>query len=157
MELIFSPHLCKKTIKMETIYINSIPRGETEEEIKARKRIIIDFYYHWQQNNPSKRLYNRNLRDYINVRRISVNETAAHASKRYLSTLAVLQLDAILSCAKKIKQVRAKDNSNQSDFQGIIVMRHVCPGIGAVKLTVGIKQKSLLKIQYCITALEVEQ
>lgn len=141
---------------MDYTDINTIPKGDTEEEIKTRRIIIVDFYYHWQQRNPSKRVYNRYLRDYINVRRISVNETAAHASKRYLSTLAVLQLDAVLACAKKVRQVKPKKNSNQSGFQGIIVMRHVCPGIGSVKLTVGIKQRSLLKIQYCITAMDVE-
>ena len=37
----------------------------------------------------------------------------------------------------------------------MIEMRHTCPGIGAVKLTVGIRMKSALKIQYCITALGV--
>lgn len=79
----------------------------------------------------------------INVRQISVNETAAHASKRYLSTLAVLQLDAILACARKVKQVKPKQNTNQSVFQGIMVMTHICPGIGTVKLTVGIKQRSV--------------
>ena len=141
---------------MEPLDINSIPKGTTEEEIKTRKKIIVDFYYHWQLNNPGKRVYNRYLRDYINVRQISVNETAAHACKRYLSTLAVLQLDAVLACARKVKQVKPKQNTNQSMFQGIILMNHVCPGIGTVKLTVGIKQRSLIKKQYCITALEVE-
>ena len=135
----------------------SIPLGNREEEIKIRKWIIVDFYRRWQQLNPTKRVYNQSLRDYINVRQISVIETAEHASKRYLSTLAVLQLDAILACAKKNKQVRPKKNSNQSAFQGILIMTHLCPGIGTVKLTVGIKQRSLMKIQYCITALDVEE
>ena len=44
---------------MEPLDINSIPKGTTEEEIKTRKKIIVDFYYHWQQNNPGKRVYNR--------------------------------------------------------------------------------------------------
>ena len=139
-----------KTIDKETI-----PMGNTSEEIKQRKRLIEDFYRSWQADNPGKRVYNRNLRDYINVRQISVIETAEHASKRYLSTLAVLQLDAILACARKVSVSRPKKNSNQSQFKAMIEMRHTCPGIGAVKLTVGIRMKSALKIQYCITALGV--
>ena len=38
----------------------------------------------------------------------------------------------------------------------MLVMQHDCPGIGIVKLLVGIRHESLLKIQYRITALEVE-
>lgn len=139
-----------KTIDKETI-----PMGDTLEEIKQRKRLIEDYYRRWQADNPGKRVYNRNLRDYINVRQISVIETAEHASKRYLSTLAILQLDAILACARKVSVSRPKKNTNQSQFKAMIEMRHKCPGIGAVKLTVGIRMKSALKIQYCITALGV--
>ena len=133
----------------------TIPLGDTSEEIKQRKRLIEDYYRRWQADNPGKRVYNRNLRDYINVRQISVIETAEHASKRYLSTLAILQLDAILACARKVSVSRPKKNSNQSQFKAMIEMRHTCPGIGAVKLTVGIRMKSALKIQYCITALGI--
>ena len=38
----------------------------------------------------------------------------------------------------------------------MLVMQYDCPGIGSVKLLVGIRHKTLLKVQYCITALEVE-
>ena len=138
-----------------TLDKETIPLGNTSEEIKQRKRLIEDYYRLWQADNPSKRVYNRNLHDYINVRQISVIETAEHASKRYLSTLAVLQLDAILACARKVSVSRPKKKSNQSQFKAMIEMRHTCPGIGAVKLTVGIRMKSALKIQYCITALGI--
>lgn len=142
-------------IKMNTFREDVIPQGNSSDEIKCRKKMIEDYYRQWQVDNPSKRVYNRNLRDYINVRQISVIETAEHASKRYLSTLAVLQLDAILACARKVAVSRPKKNSNQSEFKAMIEMRHHCPGIGAVKLTVGIRMKSAMKIQYCITALGV--
>lgn len=140
-----------------TDFINKeiIPQGNTAEEIKQRKRLIEDYYRRWQIDNPCKRVYNRNLHDFINVRQMSVIETAEHASKRYLSTLAVLQLDAILACARKVSVSRPKKNSNQSQFKAMIEMQHHCPGLGAIKLTVGIRMKSSLKIQYCITALGV--
>ena len=133
-----------------------IPRGETPEEIKKRSDIIWKFYQKWKTTNPMQRIYNHRLKDYINVRQVSIDETARHASKRYLSTLAVLQLDAILSCARLVKNSKVENRNNQQQFKAMLVMQYECPGIGVVKLLVGIRHKTLLKVQYCITALEVE-
>ena len=140
------------------MFINKdeIPVGTAPEDIKKRKDIIWRFYQTWKVSNPTQRVYNHRLKDYINVRQISIDETARHASKRYLSTLAVLQLDAILACAKLIKAGKTENRDNQQKFKAMLVMQYDCPGIGKVKLLVGIRHKSLLKIQYCITALEVE-
>ena len=44
---------------------------------------------------------------------VSITETCTHASRSYLSTLAVLQLDAILTNAKTVSIVAAKNNGNQ--------------------------------------------
>ena len=65
---------------------------------------------------------NFNADDYIHVKYISINETAGHASLRYLSTLAVLQLDAILPNAilKASKPINPK-TKNQKGFS--IVLR----------------------------------
>ena len=135
---------------------DEIPRGDTPEEIKKRVEIIWNFYQIWKETNPTQRVYNLRLKDFINVRQISIDETARHASKRYLSTLAVLQLDAILACAKLIKTGKTEKRSNQQQFKAMLIMQYVCPGIGTVKLLVGIRHKSLLKVQYCITTMEVE-
>jgi len=48
------------------------------------------------------RRYNVSLKEYINIRFVSITETCTHAYRSYLSTLAVLQLDAILTGAKKV-------------------------------------------------------
>ena len=133
-----------------------IPRGDTPEEIKKRVDIIWKFYLAWKSDNPTQRVYNLKLKDYINVRQISIDETARHASKRYLSTLAVLQLDAILACARLLKTGKTEKRNNQKQFKAMLVMHYDCPGIGTVKLLVGIRNKTLMKVQYCITALEVE-
>ena len=138
------------------INYNDIPRGETPEEIKQRSNIIWKFYQNWKRANPSQRVYNNRLKDYINVRQISIDETARHASKRYSSTLAVLQLDAILACAKPVKTGKPENRSNQQQFKAMLIMHYDCPGLGTVKLLVGIRHKTLLKVQYCITTLEVE-
>lgn len=134
-----------------------VPSGNTQEEIKERSRIIFDFFKEWEEKNPSKCIYNRNLKSEIHVRNISVIETARHASKRYLSTLAVLQLDSVLSTAKKIHVEKPESRNNQKSFRSMIVMEAILPGISRVKLTVGVRHKTLLKVQYCITAIETEK
>ena len=133
-----------------------IPRGDSQEEIKERVNIIWRFYQEWKASNPMQKVYNIRIKDYINVRQISIDETARHASKRYLSTLAVLQLDAILAFAQRVKTEKVENRRNQQQFKAMIVMLYDCPGIGKVKLLVGVRHKTLLKVQYCITSIEAE-
>ena len=135
-----------------------IPKGNTKEDIDARKRIIFEFYQEWKVKNPEMRKYNHSLKEYINIRYVSIDETCAHASKNYLSTLAVLQLDAILTLAiKKSISLAKPKNRNQKPFEKMITMTYDCPGIGAVKLTVGVRKVTHEKVQYCITALNVKK
>ena len=132
-----------------------IPCGNTPTEIEERTKIILKFYHEWKMANPTQRVYNNGLKDYINVRQISISETARHAAKTYLSTLAVLQLDGILACARKVRMSRPRARSNQAEFQAMIEMEHICPGVGRVKLMVGVRFRTHIKIQYCITALDI--
>ena len=53
----------------------NLPRGITKEDIKAREKVIKDFYVHWISGNPEKKVWNDNLQDYILVKFISINET----------------------------------------------------------------------------------
>ena len=131
-----------------------IPRGNTAGEIEKRTEIILNYYRQWKAANPTQRVFNHWLKDYINIRQISISETARHASKTYLSTLAVLQLDGILSCARKVRVGKPRSRSNQSKFQAMIEMVHDCPGVGMVKLMVGVRFRGHIKIQYCITAID---
>jgi hypothetical protein len=39
-------------------------------------------------------------------------------------------------------------------FESILIMEYVCPGIGRVKMTVGIKRSDKSKVQYCIAAID---
>lgn len=93
----------------------SIPSGNTDNDKSLRADIIKKFYKIWGENNPSRKMYNNNLNDFINIRQISVIETAKHASKSYLSTLAVLQLDSILQLAKKVRIVNTKPNDKNQN------------------------------------------
>ena len=134
--------------------IIEIPQGNCPEDIVARRTIISNFYREWKLANPSLRRYNLSLKEYINIRFVSITETCTHASRTYLSTLAVLQLDAILTNARKVRTVPVKFNGNQKPFERMIVMCYESPGIGMVKMTVGVRRGNHEKVQYCITAIE---
>lgn len=40
-------------------------------------------------------------------------------------------------------------------FEKMIVMEYNCPGIGLIKLTVGVRKITHEKIQYCITTMDI--
>lgn len=131
-----------------------IPEGNTLEDIKQRELIIRNFYRDWKEKNPLQRKYNLSLKEYINIRMVSIVETSEHAAKSYLSTLAVLQLDAILMGAKKVSLKKTKPgNKNQQPFERIMIMEYDLIGIGTVKMTVGVRRRTHEKVQYCITAI----
>ena len=131
-----------------------IPEGNTLEDIKQRELIIRNFYRDWKEKNPLQRKYNLSLKEYINIRMVSIVETSEHAAKSYLSTLAVLQLDAILMGAKKVSLKKTKPgNKNQQTFERIMIMEYDLIGIGTVKMTVGVRRRTHEKVQYCITAI----
>ena len=142
-------------IKTYTMIFTDIPQGNSPNEIERRRNIISCFYHEWKEKNPSQRRYNLSLKEYINIRFVSITETCTHAAKTYHSTLAVLQLDAILTNAMRVLTVRTKPNGNQKQFEKMIVMHYECVGIGIVKMTVGVRRRTHEKVQYCITALEV--
>ena len=134
-----------------------IPEGNTIQDIKAREEIIRDFYRNWKLKNPSQRKFHLNLKEYINIRMVSIVETSEHAAKSYLSTLAVLQLDSILTGAKKVSIKKTKkNNSNQKPFERIMIMEYELTEIGRIKMTVGVRRRTLEKVQYCITAISSE-
>ena len=131
-----------------------IPMDNSIESIRVRERIIRDFYREWKEKNPSQRRYNLALKEYINIRMVSIVETSEHAAKTFLSTLAVLQLDAILSGAKKVAIKKVKEgNKNQKPFEAMMIMEYDLSFIGKVKMTVGIRRRTKEKVQYCITAI----
>ena len=132
-----------------------IPRGDSLDEKRQRQNLIYEFYQEWKRRNPDQKKYNLDLKEEINIRAVSLDETAAQASITYLSTLAVLQLDAILTNARFVKKVPSKPNSkNQRSFESILIMEYVCPGVGRIKMTVGVKRSDKTKVQYCITAID---
>lgn len=141
---------------MPTYYNGQIvPMGHDKNDIKTREQIISQVYRDFYRNNPKRAIRNIHLNADINVRYLSVTETVRHASKRFLSTLAVLQLESILACARQVgpSQPIKPGVKNQENFSRIIIMEHTLPGIGSVKLTVGVNKKDGKYIQYCLTAI----
>ena len=131
-----------------------IPEDNSIESVKKREMIIRDFYREWKEQNPTQRKFNVALKDYINIRMVSIVETSEHAAKTYLSTIAVLQLDAILMGAKKVSIKKTKPgNKNQQPFEKMMIMEYDVTFIGRVKMTVGIRRRTHEKVQYCITAI----
>jgi hypothetical protein len=141
---------------------NGIATGGTKEDKKQRKQFIIDFYGKWIIANPKKRLYNKSLKAFIEVRFLSLEETAGHASLNYKSTVAVTFLSevmekAIIQTDKKgdiIAEMPKPNVRNQARFSKIYVMGHEKVDFGKIKLTVGELRGSGQKIQYCVTAIE---
>lgn len=132
-----------------------IPVGDTVEDRRKRQELIWSFYEQWKKNHPDLCVFNYSLKDNIYVRHISIEETAGHASLSYLSTLAVLQLDAILRNAKLVDDTPIKKGTkNQMQFIRVLIMEYKLVGIGRVKLTVGVRKSDKTKVQYCITAIE---
>ena len=140
---------------LDEIAEDDIPVGNTKEDRRKRQYLIYAFYTGWKRKNPEQKKYNIALKDDINIRAVSLDETAAQASLTYLSTLAVLQLDAILTNAWLVKTVPSKQGTkNQRSFERMLIMEYVCTGVGRVKMTVGVRRSDKTKIQYCITAID---
>ncbi|MBQ3743333.1 MAG: hypothetical protein II858_05705 [Bacteroidales bacterium] len=125
-----------------------IPRGNSRDDIKARKRIINDFYASWISQHPDKKVWNDSLGAYIHIKFQSINETKGQASISYESTRAVLDLSVILEKAVVAKKKTAKPNDkNQKAFDYMVFLYH-----NGIRLLVGHQKSKDEYVQYCITA-----
>jgi hypothetical protein len=139
-----------------------IPKGTEKTDYQARKKFIADFYAGWIAANTTKHIYNESLNGFIEVKYLSINETAGKAAYSCKSTLAVTFLTEILEKAKAKKDTHGnpvaempkKNVKNQARFSKIFTMEYGKKDFGKIKLTVGELRGSGQKIQYCITAIE---
>ena len=124
-----------------------IPKGRTKDDIKAREKLIKDFYSQWISEHPEKKIWNNNLGAFIHVKFLSINETYEKAARNYESTLAVFRLTEILENAVIIgEKATNRMTRNQKQFVKLIILKH-----GEVKLTVGLQRSTQEMVQYCIT------
>ena len=133
-----------------------IALGNTQEDMKNRKNFIFEFYSNWIIANPTKRIFNKSLKNFIEIRFLSIQETASKAAIRDKSTIAVTYLTEILENAITITEPQEpkKGNAKQKRFSKIFIMGYDKEDFGKIKLTVGELRGSGQKIQYCITAIE---
>jgi len=139
-----------------------IATGSTKEDYLVRKKFISDFYSAWNAANTTKHIFNKSLNSFIEVKYLSINETAGKAAYNYKSTVAVTFLTEILENAKaqtdksgNLMFENPKPNvKNQARFSKIFTMYYEKKTFGKIKLTVGEFRGSHQKIQYCITAIE---
>jgi len=125
-----------------------IPKGNTREDIKARKQIIGDFYAKWIAKHPDKKIWNESLHAYIHVKFLSINETKGHAAFSRESTDAVFELTEILEKAVVLNRKETKKNDkNQKSFDQMVIMSHK-----GIRLLVGHQASKDEYIQYCIMA-----
>lgn len=138
---------------MESISIDGlkilVPEGETKEDIKAREKIIKDFYGQWIAAHPDKKIWNKNLQAFIHVKFLSINETYCKAARSYKSTLAVFRLTEVLENAVKIEECFAKSNKNQKMFEKILLML----AYENIKMTVGLQRTTQEYVQYSISVI----
>ena len=125
-----------------------IPKGTGPEDLKARKKIIADYYAQWCAEHPDKKVWNKSLNAYIHVKYQSLNETKGQASVSYESTKAVLRLSEILDKAvvTTIKPAK-KNDKNQRAFDQMVFMYY-----NGIRLLVGHQTSTDEFVQYCITA-----
>jgi hypothetical protein len=124
-----------------------IPRGNSREDIKARRQIIKDFYASWIAEHPDKKIWNKSLKAYIHVKYLSINETVGHAPLSYESTFAVLNLTMLLSDATLTKTKPTKTNDkNQRPYSQMLFLYYQ-----EIRLIVGKQRTNGEYVQYCIT------
>ena len=66
---------------------NCIAIGSTPEDLKQRKKFITDFYVKLAIYNPTKQIYNKSLENFIDIRFLSIQETASKVAIRHKSTI----------------------------------------------------------------------
>ena len=143
------------------IYIEDymIPKGREKADIKTRENVVWAILGKWLSKNPLKRKKNIDLGDYIYLRFDGMQETVNKAARKYTSTMAVCELDFLLTNAIKIGADKPQ-SKRQEKFAEMLIM-HVntpmfLPYFDKVKMLVGVtkQKKNAKKIQYSITAID---
>jgi hypothetical protein len=143
------------------VYIENyvIPKGREKNDIKARENAVWAMLSKWISENPMKRKKNTYLQDFIYLRFDGMQETVNKAARNYKSTMAVTELDFILTNATKIGTDKPT-SKRQEKFSEMLIMNVDTPSFSPyferVKMLVGItkQKKDAKKIQYSITAIE---
>lgn len=132
---------------------DGIPMGGSQEEKLIRRKKIHDFLQTWRATHAdSPRVFNTELQEYIKISQVFLLESVAHSAIQYKSTKAVLMMEEVMKNARKVAMTNVKEgNKNQKPFMKMMVMQYISPELGKVKMTVGIRKRTLENVQYSIT------
>lgn len=135
---------------------DGIPMGVSQEEKLIRREKIHQFLQTWRaEHADSPCVFNKELQEYIKINQVFLLESVAHSAVRYSSTKAVLKMEEVMANAKKVALTNVKEgNKNQKPFVKMMVMQYYSPELGSVKMTVGIRKRTLEHVQYSITVPE---
>ncbi|MBP5566837.1 MAG: hypothetical protein J6X57_05040 [Bacteroidales bacterium] len=101
-----------------------IPKGNTPEDNKMRRKIIKEYYSRWILKNPNKKVWNDSLNAYIHVKGISINEILGHAPRSVEATIAQFHLSEILSKSILVDQWPPKHGDiNQKAFSRLCLLK----------------------------------
>lgn len=132
---------------------DGIPMGGSQEEKLIRREKIHQFLQTWRAlHADSPRVFNIDLQEYIKISQVFLLESVAHSAVQYKSTKAVLMMEEVMKNARKITTTNVKEgNKNQKPFVKMMIMQYNSPELGKVKMTVGIRKRTLENVQYSIT------
>ena len=83
---------------------------------------------------------------------LEIISSVAHSAIQYKSTKAVLMMEEVMKNARKVAMTNVKEgNKNQKPFTKMMVMQYTSSELGKVKMTVGIRKRTLENVQYSIT------
>lgn len=125
-----------------------IPKGITKEEVYERRAIIIEELQHLIGTSVRCKALKNQL---VHFDYYSIDETATHASKKYESTLAALNVTKAISNAVYIRRDRPHSkNQIKMRFNEIVELAAELKDIGIVKIIIG-QRRNKKYVHYCIT------
>ena len=125
-----------------------IPKGISKEEVYERRAIIIDKLQHLIGTSIRCKALKNQL---VHFDFYSIDETATHASKKYESTLAALNVTKAISNAVYIRRDKPHSkNQIKMRFKEIVELSAELKNIGIVKIIVG-QRRNKKFVHYCIT------
>jgi hypothetical protein len=125
-----------------------IPKGITKEEVYERRAIIIEELQHLIGTAVRCKALKNQL---VHFDFYSIDETATHASKKYESTLAALNVTKAISNAVYIRRDKPHSkNQIKMRFNEIVELAAELKDIGIVKIIIG-QRRNKKYVHYCIT------
>ena len=127
---------------------DGIPMGGSRDEMQIRREKIHQHIQQWRTDHAeTPYIYNKDLKENVKINQLFLLESVAHSAYSYQSTKAVLGMEEVITEAKFVCKVKAKDNSNQKPFKEMMILRYHSSLLGTVKITIGIRKRTQEKVQ----------